>query len=62
MFDLRDASNIIVTIIATLAVLLLGNYLGHKIGGWQLAVIAGVIALVGIVAFTVYAVVVTRLA
>ncbi len=62
MLELIDASNIIVIIIATLAVLLLGDYLGHKIGRWRLAVIVGIIALVSIAAFTVFAVVVTRLA
>ncbi|HJM36434.1 MAG: hypothetical protein CL877_02855 [Dehalococcoidales bacterium] len=59
--DLRDASNIIVMTIVTLAVLLIGNYLGYKIGHWRLAVIIAAVALVGIFVFAVYAVVQTLL-
>ena len=35
--------------------MLLGDYLGYKIGRWRLAIIVGVIALVSIIAFAIYA-------
>ena len=41
--------------LAVLAVLLIGDYLGYKIGRRRLALICGTIALVTIVLFTIYA-------
>ena len=46
---------VFVVIIATVILLLLGDYLGHKIGRWRLAVILGSIALVTTVVFAIYA-------
>ena len=46
---------IVEIIIAVLAVALIGDYLGYKIGRRRLALIAATIALVTIVAFTIYA-------
>lgn len=46
---------IVELIIAVLAVLLIGDYLGYKIGRRRLALISATIALVTIVIFTIYA-------
>ena len=49
------ARNIFITIIAVLVVLLLGDYIGYKIGRRRLALIIATIALVTVVVFAVYA-------
>jgi hypothetical protein len=46
---------IVELVIAVLAVSLIGDYLGYKIGRRRLALIAATIALVTIVVFTIYA-------
>ena len=46
---------VFVVIMATVILLLLGDYLGYKIGRWRLAAILGGIALVSTVAFAIYA-------
>ncbi len=46
---------IVELIIAVLAVSIIGDYLGYKIGRRRLALIAATIALVTIVVFTIYA-------
>ena len=51
-------SQIFWMILVVLAVLVLGDYLGYKIGHWRLATIVGIIALVTVVAFAIYAAVV----
>ena len=48
----------VVITIAVLVALLLGDYLGYKIGRRRLALISATIALVTIVVYTIYAVVV----
>ena len=58
MPELKVAVTIVEIIIAVVVVLLLGDYLGHKIGRWRLAVIAGIAALVSIIVFAIYAAVV----
>ncbi len=58
MPELKTAITIVEIIIGIIALLLLGDYLGHKIGRRQLATIVSIIALVIIVGFTIYAAVV----
>lgn len=62
MIDLKDALNILELIIATLALLIIGDYLGHKFGRLRLAATVGVIALITIIAYVIYAVVVLQIA
>jgi hypothetical protein len=49
------ARNIFIVVIAVIAVLLIGDYLGYKVGRRRLATVLGVIALVTVVAFAIYA-------
>jgi len=58
MPELKDAITVVEIIVAVVVALLLGNYLGYKIGRWRLATIVGLIALVSIIAFATYAAVV----
>lgn len=58
MPELKDAITVVEIIVAVVVALLLGDYLGYKIGRWQLATIVGLIALVSIIAFAIYAAVV----
>ncbi len=58
MPELKEAITIIEIIVAVVAALLLGDYLGYKIGRWRLAIIVGVVVLVCIVAFAIYAAIV----
>lgn len=58
MPGLKDAITAVEIIVAAVAVLLLGDYLGYKIGRWRLATIVGLTTLVSIVVFTIYAAVV----
>ncbi len=55
MPDLKTAINIVEIIAATIALLVIGDYLGSKIGKWKLAGILGVILLIIIIAFAIYA-------
>lgn len=55
MPELKSAIIVIQIIVAVVLLLLLGDYLGYKIGRWRLAAIVGIVALVSIVAFTIYA-------
>ncbi len=57
MPELKSAIFVVEVIVVTVVVLLLGDYLGYKIGRWRLAAIVGGITLVSIIAFTIYAVV-----
>ncbi len=58
MPTLRDAIFYVGIIVATVAAMLLGDYLGYKVGRWRFAAILGGIVLLGIVAFTIYAAIV----
>lgn len=58
MPELRSAITAIEIIIGAAAAMLLGDYLGYKLGRWRLALIVGIVALVSIVAFATYAAVV----
>ncbi|MBI2288495.1 MAG: hypothetical protein HYY41_04735 [Chloroflexi bacterium] len=55
MLELKGPSTIFVAIIAAVALLLLGDYLGYKIGRRKFALIFGVVALITIVVFAIYA-------
>ena len=52
------AIRIVEIVVAVLAVLLIGDYLGYKIGRRRLALIVAVVALVTIVVFTIFVAVV----
>ena len=56
--ELKDAITIVEIIIALLLAILVGNYLGYKMGRWRLAAMVGGVALVTIVVFAIYAAVV----
>ena len=58
MPELKNAIIVVEIIVTLVLAMLLGDYLGYKIGRWRLAIIVGPIALVSIVAFAIYAAVV----
>ncbi len=58
MPELKSAITFVEIIVVTVVVLLLGDYLGYKIGRWRLAAIVGGVTLVSIIAFAIYAAVV----
>jgi hypothetical protein len=58
MHELKNAIVGVGILITAVVMMLLGDYLGYKIGRWRLAAIAGSIALVSIVVFTIYAAIV----
>ena len=53
--DLKIAIEVVVIIIAAIAVMLLGDYFGYKFGRIKLAVYGGYIALALIILFAIYA-------
>ena len=53
--ELETAVQYLVIIVGAVAAMLLGDYLGYKIKRIRLAVILACIALVTIIAFTIYA-------
>ena len=53
--ELKSFITVIEVIVGIAVALLLGDYLGHKIGRWRLALIVGIAILVSIVAFAIYA-------
>lgn len=58
MPDLKQAINILGIIILMLATMLLGDYLGYKLGRMKLLAIIGIIALAVVIAYAVYSFVV----
>jgi hypothetical protein len=58
MPELKGAITFVEIIVGTVVAMLLGDYLGYRIGRWRLAAIVGGIALVSIVAFAIYAAIV----
>ncbi len=58
MIELKTAITIIEIIIGIFAALALGDYLGYKVGRKRLGTILGVIALVIVVVFTIFAAVI----
>jgi len=58
MPELKTTITVVEIIVATVLAMLLGDYLGYKIGRWRLAAIVGLVALVSIVIFAIYAAIV----
>ncbi len=58
MDDLKLGITIVEIVVAIVAVLVLGDYLGYKMGRWRLASFAGIVTMVAIVAFAIYAAIV----
>lgn len=58
MPELKGAITAVEIIVAIVLAMLLGDYLGYKMGRWRLATIVGLIALGSIVVFGIYAAVV----
>jgi hypothetical protein len=55
MPELKSAITLVGIIVGAAAAMALGDYLGYRISRWRLAVILGVVTLVAIVAFVIYA-------
>jgi len=55
MAELKTSITVVEIIVAVVLTMLLGDYLGYKIGRWRLAAIVGIVALASIVAFAIYA-------
>ncbi|MBI4283480.1 MAG: hypothetical protein HY663_03300 [Chloroflexi bacterium] len=58
MSELKNAITIVGITIVVLLVLLLGDFLGYKIGRGKLVAVVGGVALVSVIAFTIYAAVI----
>jgi ethanolamine transporter EutH len=58
MEELQSAIRYVVIIVATVAAIVLGDYLGYKVGRKKLVWTAIVVALLAIIVFAVYAAVV----
>ena len=58
MEELGTAIHYVEIIVGTVAAMVIGDYFGYKIGRWKLAWIGGSIALLSIIGFFVYAIVV----
>jgi len=58
MEELQSAIRYVVIVVATIAAILLGDYLGYKIGRMKLVWSGIVVALLAIIVFAVYAAVV----
>ena len=58
MEELQSAIRYVVVIVATIAAILLGDYLGYKVGRVKLVWSGIVVALLAIIVFAVYAAVV----
>jgi len=58
MEELQSAIRYVVIVVATIAAILLGDYLGYKIGRMRLVWSGIVVALLAVIVFAVYAAVV----
>ncbi|MBI4303170.1 MAG: hypothetical protein HY665_02370 [Chloroflexi bacterium] len=58
MFELKTAITILEILVSALIAMLLGDYLGYKVGRWKLAGILGGIAVASFIIFGIYAAVV----
>jgi len=58
MEELQSAIRYVVIVVATIAAILLGDYLGYKIGRMKLVWSGIVVALLAVIVFAVYAAVV----
>ena len=55
MSELKTAITVVEIVAAVVLAMLLGNYLGYKIGRWRLAAIVGIVFLICAIAFAIYA-------
>ncbi len=58
MFELKSAILLVEVVIGAVIAAALGDYLGYKVGRFRFAVALGIIALIAIAAFTIYAAIV----
>jgi hypothetical protein len=58
MDELQSAIRYVVVIVATIAAIILGDYLGHKFGGMKVVWTGIIVALLAIIVFAIYAAVV----
>ncbi len=58
MPELKTAISIVEMIVVVIVAMVIGDYLGYKIGRWRLAAILGGVTIATIVAFAIYAAVV----
>ncbi len=58
MDQLKTGISIVEIVVAVVALLVLGDYLGYKMGRWRLASFAAIVTLVVIIAFAIYAAIV----
>lgn len=58
MIELETVIRWVEIIVAAVVAMLLGDYLGYKIGRWRLAAIVAGVALASIIIFAIYAAVV----
>jgi hypothetical protein len=55
MLELKEAITVVEIVVTIAAAMVLGDYLGYKIGRGRLAIITALVALTSIVAFVIYA-------
>ena len=55
MLELKDAITYVEIIFGTVAMMVLGDYLGYKFGRMRLAAVGGGVILASVVAFAIYA-------
>lgn len=58
MPDLRTAITLVEIVVSVAVAILIGDFLGNRVGRARLAIAMGVIALIAIVAFVIYAAIV----
>ncbi len=58
MPDLRTAITLVEIVVGVAVAILIGDFLGNRVGRVRLAIAMGVIALIAIVAFVIYAAIV----
>ncbi len=55
MPELKTAITITEIIVGVGAALVIGDYLGYKIGRWRLAAIVGIVVLIAVIGFAIFA-------
>ena len=60
MFELQGPITAVEIVLAACAAMVLGDYLGFKIGRWKLAIAAGSLSLLTVLVFVAYAIIVLR--
>ena len=55
MPELKTAITAVEAFVAVVVILLVGDFLGFKVGRWRLASLAGIVTLAVIIAFAIYA-------